>query len=170
MNVHSKSGFALPLLAVLVLGALTACSPTTSSPGSGSSAGGGGSSGDINVCNLVGAPAASSAMGVTFSGAKPSTFGSGEDACTYAASGSPAALIVTVYRASSGMTWTTMQGVLESLGPLKSVSGVGDKAALSSQQLAVQAGSRIIAIEGDSVTANPAGAEALAKKLISALG
>jgi hypothetical protein len=170
MNVRSKSGFALPVLAILVLGVLTACSPSASPSGGSSAAGGGGAAGDINVCNLIGASAASSAMGVTFTGAKSSSFGSGEDACTYPASGSPAALIVTVYRPSSGMTWTTMQGVLESLGPLKSVSGVGDKAALSSQQLAVQAGSQIIAIEGDSVTSNPSGAEALAKKLVSALG
>ncbi|HEX4401829.1 MAG TPA: hypothetical protein VHZ98_10920 [Galbitalea sp.] len=77
---------------------------------------------------------------------------------------------MTVYQPKSGMTWTTMQGVLSTLGSVKSVSGVGDKAALSSQQLAVQAGSRVIAIEGASVNSNPSGAEALAKKLVSALG
>jgi hypothetical protein len=170
MIVRSQSGFVAPVLALLVLGALTACSPTASSPAGDSSAGAGGSGSDTNVCNLIGASAASSAMGVTFTGAKSSSFGSGEDACTYAASGAPAALIVTVYQQSSGMTWTTMQGVLGTLGPVKSVSGVGDKAALSSQQLAVQAGTRVIAIEGASVTTNPSGAESLAKKLVSALG
>jgi hypothetical protein len=170
MIVRSKFGFVAPALAVLVLGALTACSPTTTASGGASAASGGGSSGSTNVCSLVGATAASSTMGVTFTGAKSSSFGSGEDACTYAESGSPAALIVSVYQPSSGMTWTTMEGVLGSLGPVKSVSGVGDKAALAKLQLSVQAGSRVIAIEGDSVGTNPSGAEALAKTLVAALG
>ena len=170
MIVRSKSGFVAPALAILLLGALTACSPSASPSSTGSAAAASGSSGDINVCNLVGASTASSAMGVTFTGAKSSSFAASEDACTYAASGSPAALIVSVYQPNSGMTWTTMEGVLKSLGPVKSVSGVGDHAALSKQQLAVQAGSRVIAIEGNSVGANPSGAEALAKEFVTALG
>jgi hypothetical protein len=170
MIVRTNSGFVALALAVLVLGALTACSPTTAPSGGSSPAVAGGSSSNTNVCNLVSASAASSDMSVSFTGAKSSSFGSGEDACTYAASGSPAALIVSVYQPSSGMTWTTMQGVLGTLGSVKSVSGVGNNAALSKDQLAVQAGSRVIAIEGDSVSTNPSGAETLAKKLVSALG
>ena len=170
MIVRYRSEFVVAVLAVIVLGALTACSPTTSASSGASAASGGGSSGGTNVCNLVGASTASSAMGVSFTSSKTSSFGSGEDACTYAASGSPAALIVTVYQPKSGMTWTTMQGVLASLGPVKSVSGVGDDAALAKLQLSVQAGSRVIAIEGNSVGTNPSGAEALAKEFVTALG
>lgn len=170
MIVRSKSGFVAPVLALLVLGALTACSPTTSASAGGSSTGGGGSSTDINVCNLVGASAASSAMGLTFTGAKSGALTSGVDACTYSTSASSVALIATVYQPSSGMNWPTMEGVLEGTGAVKSVSGVGDKASLGNLQLNVQAGSRIIAIEGESVSTNPSGAEALAKKLVSALG
>jgi hypothetical protein len=170
MTVRSKSVFVAPVLAVLMLGALTACSPSTTSTGGGAAAGGGGSSGSTNVCTMVSASTASSAMGVTFTGSKSSSLGAGEDGCTYASSGSPAALIVTVYQSSSGMTWTTMQGVLSSLGAVKSVSGVGDKATLGGSQLNVQAGTRIIAIEGASVGTNPSGAESLAKKLVTALG
>ena len=170
MIVRSKSGFVVPVHAILVLGCLTACSPSTTSSGGGSSTAGGGSSGGTNVCNLVGASAAGTDMGLTLTSAKSGTLSSGEDVCTYSASGSPDALIVTVYESGSGMTWATMQGVLEGTGPVKSVSGVGDKATLGNMQLNVQAGSRIIAIEGDSVTTNPSGAEALAKKVVSALG
>ena len=109
-------------------------------------------------------------MGVTFTGAKSGSLGSGKDNCTYATTASSFALIVEVYQANSGTNWTTMEGVLSSLGPVKTVSGVGDKAAIGSQQLDVQAGSRFIAISGDSVGTNPSGAEALAKTFVSALG
>jgi hypothetical protein len=168
MIVHSKSALVAPVLAVLVLGSLTACSPSAPSSG-GTSAGGGGSSGSTNVCSLVSASAASSAMGVTFTGSKSASLGAGMDNCTYATSASSFALIVEVYQGSS-TSWTTLEGVLSSLGSVKSVSGVGDKAALGSSQLDVQAGSRFIAISGDSVGTNPSGAEALAKKFVSALG
>jgi hypothetical protein len=174
MIVRSKSLFIAPALAVLLLGGLTACSPSTGSSGGGStpggSSGGSGASGSTNVCNLISASAAGSALGATYTGAKAGTLSTGEDACTYAASGSPDALIVTVYEPSSGTNWTTFNGVLESVGPVKAISGVGDKASLGGTQLDVEAGSRFIAIEGDAVTSNPSGAEALAKKLISALG
>ena len=73
-------------------------------------------------------------------------------------------------KAATPATWSTASGVLSSLGSTTSVSGVGDKAILGGEQLDVQAGARIIAIEGDAVSTNSSGAEALAKKLISALG
>jgi hypothetical protein len=170
MIVRSKAGIVAPALAILILGALTACSPSSGSSGGGSSTGGGSSSGQVNVCNLISASTAGSAVGQTFSGAKSSSIDVGEDACTYATSAAPAALIITVYQPSTGMTWTTMKSVLESLGPVTPVSGIGDNAELGKDQLSAQSGSRVIAIEGNSVTSNPSGAEALAKKLISALG
>jgi hypothetical protein len=170
MIIRSKSVFVVPMLAVLVVGVLAACSSTPSASGGGSAGGGGGSSSGTNVCNLVSASAAGSAMGLTFTGAKSTTPSSGEDACTYATSTSAFDLIVEVYQPSSGETWTAMENVMESLGPVKSVSGVGDKASLSNAQFNVQAGSRIIAIAGDPVNTNLPGTEALAKKLISALG
>ena len=172
MIVRSQSLFAAAALALVVLGALTACSPAASTSGGGSSGGtaAGGSSGSTNVCTLISASTAGSALGQTFTGAKSGSLSTGEDICTYSASGAPDAAIVTVYQLNSGMTWTTFAGTLESLGPVKSVSGVGDKATLGKDQLDVQAGSRLIAISGDAVTSNPTGAEAVAKKLISALG
>lgn len=174
MIVRSKSLILAPALAAVLLGALTACSPsggsTSGGSTSGGSSGGSGSSGSTNVCSLISASAAGSAMGATYTGAKSGTLSTGEDACTYAASGSPDALIVTVYEPSSNTNWTTFNGVLESLGPVKAVSGVGDKASLGGTQLDVEAGTRFIAIEGDAVTSNPSGAESLAKTLISALG
>jgi len=169
MIVRSRFAVAAPVLAVVVLGALAGCSSTPSASGGGSTAGSGGS-GSTNVCSLVGASAASSAMGVTFTGTKSAALGTGMDNCTYATSASSFALIVEVYQANSGTNWTTFEGVLSSLGPVKTVSGVGDKAAIGNSQLDVQAGSRFIAISGDSVGTNPTGAEALAKKFVSALG
>jgi len=170
MIVRAKFAIAASALAVLALGALTACSSGGTSTGGGSTTAGGGSSGGTNVCSLISASAASSAMGVSYTGAKSGTLSTGEDTCTYATSASSTALIATVYESNSGMTWATASGVLSSLGSTTSVSGVGDKAILGGEQLDVQAGARIIAIEGDAVSTNSSGAEALAKKLISALG
>jgi hypothetical protein len=170
MIVRSKFGLVAPVLAVVALGALAGCSSTPSASGGGSAAGGSGTSGSTNVCSLVGASAASSAMGLTFTGTKSASLGTGMDNCSYATSASSFALIVEVYQANSGTNWTTLEGVLSSLGPVKTVSGVGDKAVIGNSQLDVQAGSRFIAISGDSVGKNPSGAEALAKKFVSALG
>jgi hypothetical protein len=170
MLVRSKLGFIAPVVAVLLATTLAACSSGPSSSGGGSTNRGSGASGSTDVCTLVSASAAGSAVGETFTGAKSGTLSTGENSCTYGTSGNPAALMATVYESSSGMSWTTMSGVLESLGTVKTVAGLGDKAQLGGSQLNVQAGGHIIAIEGDSVATNPSGAEALAKKLISALG
>jgi hypothetical protein len=78
--------------------------------------------------------------------------------------------MVIVYQPDSGVSWSALQEQQAGVGPVTPVSGVGDKAQLGAIELDVQSGSRFIAIEGGVVSQNAAGAEALAKAEISALG
>jgi hypothetical protein len=143
-----------------------------SAPASAAAAGGGGGSADINACTLLSAAQASSLVGKTYTGAQSQTIATGQDQCTYPATDDDSSLIVIVYQPNSGVTWDTMTTVLQSVGTVNNVSGVGDKAMIGAIEIDVQTGSRLVAVQGagGTVSGHPDNAIAVAKAVVGALG
>lgn len=173
------------LLATACLAALaasaTACSggsktpataPSGAAGGTGSSgASPGGSSGHVlNACALLSVTQASSLAGNHYSTAESQVIAHGQDQCTYKRTGG-ADLVVIVYQPDSGVTWQMMTSVLKGAGPVKSVSGVGDKAMVGAIELDAQAGSQIVAIQGagGTLTGDYSAPSAIARAVIAAL-
>ena len=144
----------------------SASSQPAASSGSSSSSSGGGSSADLNACSLLTPAKATALTGKRFSGAKPQTIATGQDACTYKYTGPNIDMTVIVYQPTSGVSWDALTGQLSSGGSLQQVSGVGDKAMANSIQLDAQAGDRFIAVTG---AGDDSAAGAVAKAVIAAL-
>ena len=144
----------------------------SSAPASAAAAGGGGGSSDTNACTLLSAAQASSLVGKTYTGAQSQTIAPGQDQCTYPATDDDSSLVVIVYQSNSGVSWDTMTTVLKSVGTTNDVSGVGDKAMIGAIEIDVQAGSRLVAVQGagGTVSGNSDKAVAVAKAVVAALG
>jgi len=173
-------GSRLPLtLAGIALAgiALAGCSALPSAPsgaqppaaGSTASTGGSGSgtaSTPVDVCALFTAADASAATGQTYTTAT----GSG-DMCTYTAASNVFFVIIT--NGASDAEWAAATATAKEDGgsPLKTFSGVGDRAAGSGLELDVQAHGHIIDVHGADEGGNPdfpvglAVAKAIAAKL-----
>ena len=129
-----------------------------------------GAGGEINACSLLPAAQASSLSGKQYTAATPSTIATGQDQCDYARADGPD-LTVIVYQPSSGVTFAMATSVQNGAGTVTNVSGVGDKAIAGSIELDVQAGDRLIAVEGagGTLTGDYSQAVAIAKAIIAAL-
>jgi hypothetical protein len=158
---------ATPPSAAAAADAAASTSATTSpSPSSA-----GGNSSGTNACSLLSLAQASSLVGDrTFTAAVPSTIAAGQDQCAYAVGGDTTNMIVIVYQPDSGVTFDMLSSVNASVGSIKTVSGVGDKAVIGSIELDAQAGSRAVAVEGGFVGQDATAAIAVTKAIISALG
>jgi hypothetical protein len=99
------------------------------------------------------------------------TIATGQDQCTYHASDDSSDLVVIVYQPNSGVSWPMMQSVLSGVGDVKAVSGVGDKAMIGQIELDVQAGQRLVAVQGAGglLTGSYSGAVSVAKIVVSGL-
>jgi hypothetical protein len=149
-------------------------SPTEAASASAPAATGAASSGsggaEIDACSLLSASQASSLVGNQYTAATPSTIAPGQDQCDYARADGPD-LIVIVYQPSSGVTFEMATSVQSGAGTVTNVSGVGDKAIAGEIELDVQAGDRIIAVEGagGTLTSDYSRAVSVAKAIIAAL-
>jgi hypothetical protein len=133
----------------------------TSAPSAAGSAGatpagggaGNGASG-VNVCALLTAAQASTIVGVTYTAGTPS-FAAGGNSCTYASTAAPTPMTITVMaNAGSAAAWTDELSTLKLGGgetPV-TVSGLGDRAATSTDSLGTQAGTWIIQVDGGDQT------------------
>jgi hypothetical protein len=119
--------------------------PPSTTPASASGQGG---SPEIDACTLLTTAQAAAQVGKTYTSAVSSTIASGQDQCTYHASDDSADLVIIVYQPSSGVSWPMMQSVQSGVGTVKAVSGVGDKAMIGQIELDVQAGQRLVAVQG----------------------
>ena len=188
MTIPLVHRLAVTAVALAVVAGLAGCStggPGSSAPGTtpggtsasspaagGTSGSSGGSSADINVCSLLSVDQATTLVAkYPYSASTPTTIAKGQDMCTYANTGPLPDMIVIVYQANSGVSFSTLTSAS---GATTSVSGVGDKAATGDIELDVQAGSRLIAVQaagGIGYDGNTfAGAIAVAKAVIAALG
>jgi hypothetical protein len=171
---------ATALTALLVLSGCSTGSPGATTPGGSSgtastdsapAGSSGGSSKDINTCSLLSVDQATTLVAkYPYSASTPSTIATGQDMCTYTNTGPLPDMIVIVYQPDSGVSFDILTSAS---GATTSVSGVGDKAASGDIELDVQTGSHLIAIQaagGIGYDGSFAGAEAVAKAIIAALG
>jgi hypothetical protein len=143
---------------------------SASAPAATGAASSGGGGAEIDACSLLSASQASSLVGNQYTAATPSTIAPGQDQCDYARADGPD-LIVIVYQPSSGVTFEMATSVQSGAGAVTNVSGVGDKAIAGEIELDVQAGDRIIAVEGagGTLTSDYSRAVSVAKAIIAAL-
>jgi hypothetical protein len=76
---------------------------------------------------------------------------------------------VIIYEPTSGVGWNTMQAVLSGEGAITQVSGVGDKAMFAGDELDIQTGKWLIAIQGADNLNKDTNAIAIGKALVAAL-
>jgi hypothetical protein len=82
-----------------------------------------------------------------YSSTTAATIAGGQDACTYAnTDGSD--LVIIVYQPGSGVSFSMLVGVLKGSGTVKVLRGLGDKAVVGAIELDVQAGKRLLAVQG----------------------
>ncbi|HEV2635361.1 MAG TPA: hypothetical protein VGX23_09465 [Actinocrinis sp.] len=143
-----------------------------SSPTASAAAVGGGSSTVADACKLLSVAQAQSLVGRSYSSSSSQVLSPGVDQCTYVSSDDDSDLEITTYQPNSGVTWDMLNTVLSSVGTVTSVSGVGDKATMGATEIDVQAGSRLLAVEGagGTVSGHPDKAIAVAKAVVAALG
>lgn len=160
--------------------ALTGCAAATL-PGSPAATGGPGGSGTnssaapqggtaapINTCAVMPAAAASAAAGITFTSAKEDDVVKGVYICDYGTSGY--GWSVAIYEAPDTENLNSLLLDLGGASNSTAVSGIGDKAYVSSVAVAAQFGNRLIEVgSANNSVSNEPGYEALAKATIAAL-
>jgi hypothetical protein len=78
--------------------------------------------------------------------------------------------MVIVYQSGSGVTFDMLKSVQSGVGAVTDVSGVGDKAIGGPIELDIQAGDRLVAIQGAGKGGNSSVAIAVGKAIVAALG
>lgn len=126
--------------------------------------------GELNACSLLTGAQASSLTGRAYGAGSASTIAPGQDQCDYPYSGAGIDLTVIVYQPSSGVSWDMMNSVLSGVGTVQQVSGVGDKAMFAGIELDFATGKWLVAIQGAGGLGQDAGAIAIGKQLVGALG
>ncbi len=153
---------------------VAASAPAPAATGATSSGSGGA---EIDACALLSVAQAASLVGNQYTAATPSTIAPGQDSCRYG-SAEGFDLTVIVYQPWSGVTFAIVTSIQSNGGTVTNVSGVGDKAIAGEIELDVQAGDRIIAVEGaggtltdarGTLTSDYSRAVAVAKAIIAAL-
>ncbi|HEX4830095.1 MAG TPA: hypothetical protein VH478_03265 [Trebonia sp.] len=117
-------------------------------PASSGTASGQGAGAEIDACTLLATARASALAGKDYASAAAATIAPGQDQCTYHAADDSSDLVIIVYQPASGVGWPMMTSVLSGAGAVKPVSGLGDKAMVGQIELDVQAGQRLVAIQG----------------------
>lgn len=143
-------------------------SASSSASATASSAPAAAAGGEINACSLLTGAQASSLSGRTYADGTASTIAKGQDQCDYPYSGGGIDLIVIVYQPDSGVSWQTAQAVLNGVGNVQQVAGVGDKAMFAGIELDVATGKWIFAIEGADKLGADTGSIAIAKEIVGA--
>lgn len=130
----------------------------------------GSSGGTSNACSLLSAAKVSTLAGHAYTSATPKTIANGQDQCTYANTAAYIDLIVIVYQPTSGVTLDVLSSVQGGVGSTTSVVGVGDKAIAGTIELDIQAGDRLVAIEGAGKSGDSSESIAIGKAVVAALG
>jgi hypothetical protein len=151
-------------------GAAVASTPTTptKSGSLGASSKSGGS--DVDACTLLSAAQVSTIAGHPYTGAAPQTIAKGQDQCTYKNTAAFVDLVVIVYQPNSGVGLAMMKSVQTGVGAVTDISGVGDKAIAGPDELDIQAGDRLVAVEGAAGGGSSGVSVALGKAVVAALG
>jgi hypothetical protein len=99
------------------------------------------------TCALLSLARAESLAGKRYTSTAAATIAPGQDQCTYNnPDGSD--LVIIVYQPGSGVTFSMLVTVLKSVGTVKVLRGLGDKAVVGAIELDVQAGKRLLAVQG----------------------
>jgi hypothetical protein len=99
------------------------------------------------TCALLALARAESLAGKRYTSATAATIAPGQDQCTYHnPDGSD--LVIIVYQPGSGVTFSMLVSVLKGVGTVKVLRGLGDKAVVGAIELDVQAGKRLLAVQG----------------------
>jgi hypothetical protein len=127
------------------------------------------------TCALLTLARAESLVGKRYTSAAAATIATGQDQCTYHnPQGSD--LVIIVYQPGCGVTFPMLVSVLKSVGSVKVLRGLGDRAVVGAIELDVQAGKRLLAVQGAGGTVaggysgNYSRAVAVAKAVLPKLG
>ncbi len=99
------------------------------------------------TCALLTLARAGSIMGKRYTSATAATIAPGQDQCTYHDPDGPD-LVIIVYEPGCGVTFPMLVSVLKGVGTVKVLRGLGDKAVVGAIELDVQAGKRLLAVQG----------------------
>jgi hypothetical protein len=99
------------------------------------------------TCALLSLARAESLAGKRYTSTAAATIAPGQDQCTYNnPDGSD--LVIIVYQPGSGVTFSMLVTVLKGVGTVKVLRGLGDNAVVGAIELDVQAGKRLLAVQG----------------------
>jgi hypothetical protein len=99
------------------------------------------------TCALLSLARAGSLAGERYTSTAAATIAPGQDQCTYNNPDGPD-LVIIVYQPGSGVTFSMLVTVLKGVGTVKVLRGLGDKAVVGAIELDVQAGKRLLAVQG----------------------
>jgi hypothetical protein len=99
------------------------------------------------TCALLSLARAGSLAGGRYTSTAAATIAPGQDQCTYNNPDGPD-LVIIVYQPGSGVTFSMLVTVLKGVGTVKVLRGLGDKAVVGAIELDVQAGKRLLAVQG----------------------